>query len=51
MELLEQGGFAVVGSRHADNALIEPTMAVGDLAARAHKVLVSGGAKGSIRPQ
>ncbi|MGI4815256.1 MAG: DNA-processing protein DprA, partial [Janthinobacterium lividum] len=46
LELLERGGFAVVGSRHVDDGLIESTMAVGDLAARAHKVVVSGGAKG-----
>jgi DNA processing protein len=46
MELLEQGGFAVVGSRHVDDSLIDSTRAVGDLAARAHRVVVSGGARG-----
>ncbi|MGR2682593.1 DNA-processing protein DprA [Chromobacterium haemolyticum] len=46
MGLLETGGFAVVGSRHVDNALIDYTMSVGRLAARAGSTLVSGGAKG-----
>ncbi|NDY83698.1 DNA-processing protein DprA [Orrella sp. NBD-18] len=46
MALLETGGLAVVGSRHVDDALIDYTMAVGRLAARAGSTLVSGGAKG-----
>lgn len=46
MSLLESGGLAVVGSRHADDSLIDYTMAVGRLAARAGRTLVSGGAKG-----
>lgn len=46
MSLLESGGLAVVGSRHVDDSLIEYTMAVGRLAARAGRTLVSGGAKG-----
>ncbi len=46
MSLLESGGLAVVGSRHVDDSLIDYTMAVGRLAARAGRVLVSGGAKG-----
>lgn len=46
VSLLETGGLAVVGSRHVDDALIDYTMAVGQLAARAGKTLVSGGAKG-----
>jgi predicted Rossmann fold nucleotide-binding protein DprA/Smf involved in DNA uptake len=46
IELLETGGLAVVGSRHVDEALIESTLAVGRLTARAGKTLVSGGAKG-----
>ena len=46
MALLETGGLAVVGSRHVDDALIDYTMAVGWLAARAGRTLVSGGAKG-----
>lgn len=46
MALLESGGLAVVGSRHVDDSLIDYTMAVGRLAARAGRPLVSGGAKG-----
>ncbi len=46
MSLLESGGLAVVGSRDADDALIDYTMAVGRLAARAGRTLISGGAKG-----
>lgn len=46
MDLLETGGLAVVGSRHVDDTLIDYTMSIGRLAARAGKTLVSGGAKG-----
>lgn len=46
MALLETGGLAVVGSRHVDDNLIDYTMSIGRLAARAGKTLVSGGAKG-----
>lgn len=46
ISLLDSGGLAVVGSRHVDDALIDYTMAVGRLAARAGRVLVSGGARG-----
>lgn len=46
MALLESGGLAVVGSRHVDDTLIDYTMSVGRLAARAGRTLVSGGAKG-----
>jgi len=46
MSLLDSGGLAVVGSRHVDDSLIDYTMAVGQLAARAGRALVSGGAKG-----
>lgn len=46
MALLESGGLAVVGSRHVDDSLIDYTMAVGRLTARAGRTLVSGGAKG-----
>ena len=46
LALLESGGLAVVGSRHVDDSLIDYTMAVGRLAARAGRTLVSGGAKG-----
>ena len=44
--ILSTGGLAVVGSRHVDERLLEYTGAVGRLAARAHKTVVSGGAKG-----
>lgn len=46
ISLLDSGGLAVVGSRHVDDALIDYTMAVGRLAARSGRTLVSGGAKG-----
>ena len=46
ISLLESGGLAVVGSRNADDVLINYTMEVGRLAARAGKMLVSGGARG-----
>ncbi len=46
MGLLESGGLAVVGSRHVDDSMIEYALAIGRLAARAGKTLVSGGAKG-----
>lgn len=36
----------MVGSRHVDDALLEYTMAVGQLAARSKRALISGGAKG-----
>ena len=44
--LLDSGGMAVVGSRHVDELLIDYTLAVGRLAARARRTLVSGGARG-----
>jgi DNA processing protein len=46
ISILETGGLAVVGSRHVDDSLIDYTMAIGRLAARAGRTLVSGGAKG-----
>jgi len=46
ISLLESGGLAVVGSRHVDDSMIDYTMDVGRLAARANKTLISGGAKG-----
>ena len=46
INLLASGGLAVVGSRDADDSLIDYTMFVGRLAARAGSTLVSGGAKG-----
>ncbi len=47
--LLEQGGLAVVGSRHVDDQLISYTEKVGRLTAEAHRSIVSGGAKGIDR--
>jgi predicted Rossmann fold nucleotide-binding protein DprA/Smf involved in DNA uptake len=44
--LLDQGGLAVVGSRHVQEALIEFTEDVGRLTASAGRSLLSGGAKG-----
>ncbi len=44
--LLESGGFAVVGSRHVDDELLEYTAHVGQLIARSGRSLVSGGARG-----
>lgn len=47
--LLEKGGLAVVGSRHVDDELISFTENVGRLTAKAHRTIVSGGAKGIDR--
>ena len=46
ISLLEQGGLAVVGSRQVDDALIDYTLEIGRLTAKAGKPLISGGAKG-----
>ena len=46
ISLVETGGLAVVGSRHVDDSLIDYTITVGGLAARAGRTIVSGGAKG-----
>jgi DNA processing protein len=43
---LDNGGLAVVGSRHVDEKLIEYTVAIGRLAARAGRTIISGGARG-----
>ncbi len=47
--VLEKGGLAVVGSRHVDDELIAFTENVGRLTAKAHRTVVSGGAKGIDR--
>ena len=47
--LLEKGGLAVVGSRQVDDELISFTENVGRLAAKAHRSIISGGAKGIDR--
>lgn len=44
--ILETGGLAIVGSRNVDDALTEYTASVGRLSARAHRTVVSGGARG-----
>jgi len=45
-EVLDTGGLAIVGSRHADEVLIQYTEQVGRLAARTRCTVVSGGARG-----
>lgn len=47
--LLEQGGLAVVGSRHVDDELVVFTENVGRISAEGHQSIVSGGAKGIDR--
>ncbi|HWQ70586.1 MAG TPA: DNA-processing protein DprA [Patescibacteria group bacterium] len=44
--ILDTGGLAVVGSRNVDDVLVEYTEAIGRLAAKAKRTLVSGGARG-----
>lgn len=44
--LLNAGGLAVVGSRNADQAVLESAMSVGELAARAQRAIISGAARG-----
>lgn len=44
--LLNEGGLAVVGSRHVDDTLVDYTMAIGHLVASSGKSIVSGGARG-----
>lgn len=46
IHLLENGGLAVEGSRRVDETLINYTISIGQLAARAGRAIVSGGAKG-----
>jgi predicted Rossmann fold nucleotide-binding protein DprA/Smf involved in DNA uptake len=47
--LLENGGLAVVGSRHVDDELVAYTDRVGRLVAEAHRTLISGAARGIDR--
>lgn len=49
IEILDRGGLAVVGSRNVDESLVEYTMEIGCLAARARQTVVSGGARGIDR--
>jgi len=44
--ILDTGGLAVVGSRHVDDAMLEYAQGIGQLAAKARRTLVSGGARG-----
>ena len=44
--ILNSGGLAVVGSRNANDALVEYTAEIGRLAASAQRTIVSGGARG-----
>jgi predicted Rossmann fold nucleotide-binding protein DprA/Smf involved in DNA uptake len=44
--VLDTGGLAVVGSRNADDALLDYAARIGELAASAERTLVSGGARG-----
>ena len=44
--LLDTGGLAVVGSRNANDALIQYTEGIGQAVASARRTLVSGGARG-----
>ncbi len=44
--ILNNGGLAVVGSRHADATVLESATAIGELAARAQRTIISGGARG-----
>ncbi|MBF0145880.1 MAG: DNA-protecting protein DprA [Magnetococcales bacterium] len=46
LNLLGSGGLAVVGSRHADDALIDHTRSIGQIVARFGRMLISGGARG-----
>ena len=45
-EILNSGGLAVVGSRNANDALLEYTQEVGRLTTKAGRTIVSGGARG-----
>lgn len=49
LSMLEEGGLAVVGSRHADAALLEYAEEAGRQSAAAKKVVISGGAPGIDR--
>ncbi|WP_374389452.1 DNA-processing protein DprA [Sandaracinobacter sp.] len=46
LSAFNRGGLAVVGSRAADEELLSYTLDVGELAARAGRAVISGGAKG-----
>lgn len=44
--ILSKGGLAVVGSRHADSTALNSATRIGELAARAQRSIISGGARG-----
>ena len=44
--ILHTGGLAVVGSRNADATVLDSATRIGDLAARAQRTIISGGARG-----
>jgi predicted Rossmann fold nucleotide-binding protein DprA/Smf involved in DNA uptake len=44
--ILDSGGLAVVGSRHAGDVVLDGAMRIGELAARAQRTIISGGARG-----
>jgi DNA processing protein len=44
--ILNAAGLAVVGSRNADATILESATRIGELAARAQRTIVSGGARG-----
>lgn len=46
ISLLEAGGLAVVGSRKVSDDLVDYSMSIGRLAARAGRIIISGGARG-----
>ena len=47
----DAGGLAVVGSRSVDEPLIEYTEDVGRITAAARRAVISGGARGVVRPR
>lgn len=47
MDLLNTGGLAIVGSRNINEELIKYTMNIANLSAKAHQMIISGGAKGA----
>lgn len=44
--IFDTGGIAIIGSRHAEETLIEYTESVAHLAAQAERTVISGGARG-----
>ena len=46
IEILNNGGLAVVGSRNANDSLVKYTQEVGRLTAKARRTVVSGAARG-----